>query len=227
MRDLWLSTLRTRGLRPVPLVMGLGLYGFGILLALGDQRIGSLPLTACVFALLVASGLVGEDVRDGTVQLVLARPLTRTQYLGARLLGALTLTVLFVAALVATAWALVRPALDTVLSVGVAALAAAIWTVVLIFFFSTFLPGRADTLAVLVLFILVLTLRTARAHVHSELGGRAIDAVWDNVFCIPVVLGGLFTPAAFTDLVLWASNVLVTLLAAVLLFNRRQFGYGD
>jgi hypothetical protein len=227
MRDLWLSTLRTRGLRPVPLVVGLGLFAFSILLALGDQRIGSLPVTACLFALLVSNGLVGEDVRDGTVQLVLARPVTRTQYLAARLLGALTLTVLFVAALLATAWAAVRPPAETLLAVGVAGLAAAVWTVALIFFFSTFLPGRADALAALMLFIFAFMLRTARHHVESELGGRAIDALWDNVVCIPVVLGGLFTPAAVTDLLIWASNVLATILAAVLLFNRRQFGYAD
>ena len=227
MRDLWLSTLRTRGLRPLPLAAGLGLFGIGIVLALADQRIGSLPLTACLFALLAANGLVGEDVRDGTVQLVLARPLTRTQYLGARLLGALTLTVLFVGALLAASWLVARPSGEAVLSVGVAALAAAVWTVVLIFFFSTFLPGRADTLGAIVLFLLAFLLRTARPHVQSELGVRTIDAVWDNVICIPVVLGGMFTPAALTDLLLWASNVLVTILAAVLLFNRRQFGYAD
>jgi hypothetical protein len=114
-----------------------------------------------------------------------------------------------------------------VVSVGAAALSAAVWTVVLTFAFSTVLPGRADTLAALALFLVAGSLYSARMHVESDVAVRVIEAVWDNVCCIVVLGGATWTPAAATDLVRWGSNVLLAVLAAVLVFNRRQFGYAD
>ena len=225
MREIWLSTLRTRALRPVPLAVGASLLGVGAAFAVIDTRIGALPVIACLYALVAASGLVGEDVRDGTVQLLLARPITRTGYLGGRLLGALTATLAFAALLLALGAAIARPRADAFTSVAVTTLTAAVWTVALVFFFSTLLPGRADALAALGLFLAIGAF--SRAGISTPWLARVVELVQDNYLCVPVVLGGLFTPAAITDELRWASNVLLTVLAAVLLFNQRQFGYGD
>src|SRR5262245_50095927 len=109
MRDIWLSTLRTRALRPVPLAVGLSLLAVGDAFAALDTRIGTLPVIACLYALVAANGLVGEDVRDGTVQLLLARPITRLGYLGGRLLGAFTATIAFTTVLLLLGVAVARP----------------------------------------------------------------------------------------------------------------------
>jgi ABC-type transport system involved in multi-copper enzyme maturation permease subunit len=225
MRDLWLSTLRTRALRPVPLAIGLSLLAVGIAFAIVDERIGTLPMIAGLYALVAANGLVGEDVRDGTVQLLLARPITRTRYLGARLLGALTAAAGFTTLLLALGAAIARPAADAFTNVAVTALAGAVWTVVVVFFLSTILPGRADVLAALGLFMGLGAFRFSA--IETAWLRRAIELVQENYFCIPVVVGGVFTPAAITDELRWASNVLLAVLAAALIFNQRQFGYGD
>jgi ABC-type transport system involved in multi-copper enzyme maturation permease subunit len=225
MREIWLSTLRTRALRPVPLAVGVSLLGVGAAFAAIDGRMGALPIVACLYALVAASGVVGEDVRDGTVQLLLARPITRTGYLGGRLLGALTATVALAAVLMALGAVIARPRADTLAGMAVTTFTAAVWTVVLVFFFSTLLPGRADALAALGLFLAIGAF--SRAGISTPWLARIVELVQDNYLCVPVVLGGVFTPAAITDELRWASNVLLTVLAAALLFNRRQFGYGD
>jgi hypothetical protein len=227
MREIWLSTLRTRGLRPVPLVAALAVFALSIVFAWADRGIAALPVLCALYAMLAASGIVGQDVVEGTVQLVLARPLTRGQYLLGRLLGVLTLAVLFVATSLAAGVAVARPNAASVVSVGAAALTGAVWTVALIFFFSTLLPGRADTIAAFALFLAAGTLRSVRAGIKSDWAAGLIEALWDNVCCVVTTGGAALTPAALTDLVRWASNVLVVVLAAVLVFNRRQFGYAD
>ena len=225
MRDLWLSTLRTRALRPVPLAVAAALLAVGIAFAVVDQRLGTLPIIAWLYALVAANGLVGEDVRDGTVQLLLARPITRTRYLGGRLLGALTSALGFTTFLLAVGAAIARPAGDAFTSVAVTALAGAVWTVVVVFFFSTLLPGRADALAAVGLFLALGAFRFSA--IETAWLRRAVELIQENYFCIPVVVGGVFTPAAITDELRWASNVLLAVLAAALVFNHRQFGYGD
>src|SRR5262245_1561175 len=155
MREIWLSTLRTRALRPVPLAVGFALLAVAAAFAKIDARIGALPIVACLYALVAANGLVGEDVRDGTVQLLLARPITRTSYLGGRLLGALTATLAFVTLSLALGVAIARPGAETVTIVAVTSFTGAVWTVALVFFFSTVLPGRADALATLGLFLAI------------------------------------------------------------------------
>jgi ABC-type transport system involved in multi-copper enzyme maturation permease subunit len=224
-RDLWLSTLRTRALRPAPLAIGVSLLAVGAAFAAIDTRIGALPIIACLYALVAANGLVGEDVRDGTVQLLLARPITRTRYLGGRLLGALTATVAFTAVLITLGTAIAPPSADALTSVAVTALTASVWTVTLVFFFSTLLPGRADALAALGLFLAIGSF--SLSGVTTPWLARAIEVANDNYFCVPVVLGGVFTPAAITDELRWLSNVTLTIFAAALAFNHRQFGYGD
>jgi ABC-2 type transport system permease protein len=225
MRDLWLSTLRTRALRPVPLAVAVALLAVGGAFAAVDARIGTLPVIACLYALVAANGVVGEDVRDGTVQLLLARPITRTAYLGGRLLGALTASLAFATMLLLLGVAIARPSAEAFTSVSVTCYTGAIWTVVVVFFFSTLLPGRADVLAAVGLFLALGAFRFSA--IESAWLRRLVELVQDNYFCIPVVLGGAFTPAAVTDELRWASNVLLTVVAAVLLFNQRQFGYGD
>ena len=225
MHDLWLSTLRTRALRPVPLAIAASLLAVGGAFAAVDNRVGTLPVIACLYALVAANGLVGEDVRDGTVQLLLARPVTRTGYVGGRLLGALTATTAFTGLLLALGSAVARPTVDAFATVAVTAFTASVWTVTLVFFFSTLLPGRADALAALGLFLAIGSF--SLSGVTTPWLARALEVVYDNYFCVPVVLGGVFTPAAITDELRWLSNVTLTILAGALVFNHRQFGYGD
>jgi hypothetical protein len=226
-REVLLATIRARGVRATALTYTLVLLALGVVVLVLGRNSRALPLVCCLYAVMVANGLIGEDVRDGSVGLLLARPLTRSRYLAGRLLGACLLTAAFCVLLLAVCAAALRPAPDAFVMVTGAALAAGLWTVCVIFFFSTFLPGRADALCALALWLSAGSLNMARGEIERPWLKHAVEWLWDNVTSTVVVMGLPLGPASVTDLLRWASNVTLLLLAGFLVFNHRQFGYAD
>jgi ABC-type transport system involved in multi-copper enzyme maturation permease subunit len=113
-----------------------------------------------VALLLIASGSVSRDAASGALQMILARPITRTGYLGGRLLGIMAAWAIFLAA--ATLFAVVlafRYGGTEVLRswtlprMLVGALLDGLQVAVLLLLFSTFLPAFGDALGFLFLFI--------------------------------------------------------------------------
>lgn len=227
MREVFRATLRARGLRGTVLTHTILLLVLGTTFVLFDARASAVPIICCLYALVVSNGLIGEDVRDGSVGLLLARPLTRTGYLAGRLLGAGTLTLAFTAALLAIAVAVRRPGADVFATLAVSAVTSALWTVAVIFFFSTFLPGRADALCALALWLSTGALHMARTEMQRPWLERSLEWLWDNASSTVMLVGLQATPASVTDLLRWASNLLLLVLFGVVIFNRRQFGYAD
>jgi ABC-type transport system involved in multi-copper enzyme maturation permease subunit len=190
----------------------------------------TVTVLASISALVTSAGLIGNDVTDGTVQLVLARSLTRNEYLAGRFLGAVTLVVLAGGLILACLFAGTllnshehRDGAEFV-AIGVGMLAHLLWQTALCFALSTFTPGRGDALVYLLLLL-----------ASQLLAYSAADVVWPWLASVfywwaaqlwnALAYSGA-SPAFWEDLVRWGRNGAVALLLGSVVFHQREFSYG-
>jgi ABC-type transport system involved in multi-copper enzyme maturation permease subunit len=188
-----------------------------------------------VALLLIASGAVSRDASSGALQIILARPISRTEYLGGRLLGVMAAYAIFLAAATIFAFllsfqlgnmaALLSPALPRALA---GAFLDGLQVAALLLFFSTFLPTFGDALGYLFLWISF----SAAAGFGTALGrdglARAASVVQANV--LPevrwnAVFSGRDIPTE--ALGRWVLAVAVCFVLAAVVLNRREFAYGQ
>lgn len=178
----------------------------------------------------LAAGSVSRDVSSGALQMILSRPIRRTEYLFGRYLGILAGYAAFLAvtsvfaflavdAIPSGAADLTLPGLSV--AAGGAFLSGAFQAAILLFF-STFLPGIADLLALLMLY-LVLNLPPWKAPWLSEaarLGRENLTPMvpWNEVLRGHGILG------AATGR--WVFALCVYLALAAVVFSRRELPYG-
>jgi ABC-type transport system involved in multi-copper enzyme maturation permease subunit len=179
--------------------------------------------------LILAAASISRDASSGALQMILARPIRRTDYLFGRYVGIVAafaaymlLCVLF-ALLVRVLWVKGAPPLSPtglLADFGYGTLWAAQIAATLVFF-STFLPGYGDVISVVVLEAL-LSIRTNAAGIQKvaeSLRRELLPSVsWESVF-----RGDPAALAAAGRAVLAAT---LFLSAAVLIFSRREFAYG-
>ncbi len=195
--------------------------------------------TATLPLLILAAGCVSRDAASGALQMILCRPLSRTDYLLGRYVGILAGFAAFIAAACALAVLFSRallpaigraPAPIALADLGSQALGAflgASASAALILFFSTFLPGYGDVLA----FILLAPLAAL-----PDVAGRILHAPWlQNAG--PILRRNLL-PSVEWGAVLhgqsvlgeatgrWALALVAALAAALFVFSRREFAYG-
>ena len=172
--------------------------------------------------------------------MILARPLTRTDYLFGRYLGILAAYASFLAACALIAFALATvflpllglertpvsaPALLRGFGGG---LLGAVLPAAILLFFSTFLPGYADVLAYFLLMIALPIPALLGQALHKPWLERVSSLAKENV--LPevrwdqVLLGQNALGAATGR---WVLAVTVFLLAAAVIFSRREFAYGQ
>ncbi len=187
-----------------------------------------------VALLLIASGAVSRDASSGALQMILARPISRTEYLGGRLLGVMAAYAIFLAA--AAVFALVlsfqfggTATLSAALPRALlGALLDGLQVAVLLLLLSTLLPSYGDALGYLFLWIafsaaagfgtavgregLAKTARTLQANLLP-------DVRWD------AVLAGRNVPAE--ALGRWALAVTLCFVLAAVVLSRREFAYGQ
>lgn len=191
--------------------------------------------------LLIAAGSVSRDISGGALQMILARPIRRTEYLFGRYLGILAAYAAFLAVSSGLTVLLARllPSVVGVRSLaelsaasigrGVAmALANAILFAAILLFFSTFLPGYADVLAYVLMSILLNVLTGIGAALRRPWLLEAGEAVRANL--LPTVDWGkvLRGRAALGEPTgRWVLAVAVFLAAAAIVFSRREFSYGQ
>jgi hypothetical protein len=216
--------------RNVGTLVVLGLLAVFSALALASTGKADSASSGLLGLLVLAAAAVSRDASSGALQMILARPIRRTDYLFGRYLGILAgfaaflVIVGLVALVMKTAWLQdrVRPLTARVLleNVGFGALWAAPAAAVLLFF-STFLPGYGDVIAFVTLQIL-LSLRTNVASVEKvvETLRREIlpNVPWARVFA--------GDPAALADAGRATLATAIFLTAAAFVFSRREFGYG-
>jgi hypothetical protein len=226
----------------------LGSAGTVIALAL-MAVIAALPLNAgqgfagldTLAMLVLAAGCVSRDAASGALQMILSRPIRRVEYLAGRYVGLLVSFVLFLALSVLVAVTLgqivariapgpvpgTRSAADFGTICAGALLQGALLAVIVLFF-STFLRGWGDVLAVAVFAILFGSLRSLGQALRLPAMARAGELARDNLspsVSWETVLHGqkiLGEPTGRYILAL----VLYGTLAAVI-FSRREFSYGQ
>ena len=192
--------------------------------------------TGFLAILLIGAGAVSKDASGGALQMILVRPIRRTSYLFGRYLGILLVFVIYVAAAGALTPLIARivpypspgrSASDVSFAdLGRGAASAflnCLLFAAIILFFSTFLRGYADVLALILLqIVLGLLPQIPQAWVK-----RAAPVLRDNV--LPYVdwrevlraSGAMGEPVGR-----WALAVTVFLVLAALVFSRREFSYG-
>jgi ABC-type transport system involved in multi-copper enzyme maturation permease subunit len=222
----------------------------GTIIALGLMAvIAALPLNAgqafsgldTVAMLVLAAGCVSRDAASGALQMILSRPIRRIQYLAGRYVGLLACFLLFLGVSVVLAITLgqivaqlspgpappMRPAADFARVCAAALLQGALLAAIVLFF-STFLRGWGDVLAVAVFGILFGSLRTLgqalRLPAVARAGELARDNLspsvpWDSVLHGQRVFGEATGRYILALLLYWT-------LAAVI-FSRREFSYGQ
>ena len=195
--------------------------------------------TATLPLLILAAGCVSRDAASGALQMILCRPLSRTDYLLGRYLGILAGFAVFLVAACGLALlfsrgllpAIGRPpvpiAFQDLAMQALAALLGASASAALILFFSTFLPGYGDVLA----FILLAPLTAL-----PEVAGQVLHAPWLQE-AGPMLRRNLL-PSLDWSAVLrghdvfgettgrWALALVAALAAALVVFSRREFAYG-
>ena len=181
---------------------------------------------------LLAAGSVSRDVSSGALQMILSRPIRRTEYLFGRYLGILASYGLFLMATSAAIFLVVRltsgPAREEASLASLALLAGdafldGAFQAAILLMFSTFLPGIADLLGLLVLFLVLHLPPWNRTWLRN-----AADAAKDNL--LPRVswneaLRGDGILGAATGR--WVFALTVYLVLAALIFSRRELPYGQ
>jgi ABC-type transport system involved in multi-copper enzyme maturation permease subunit len=194
------------------------------------------------FALVVlAAASVAKDASSGALQMILARPILRVEYLFGRYCGILLAYAAYLAATAALAL-LLSPLLGRLLgaegagnlspgellrSAAGSLLSSALFAAVLLFF-STFLRGYGDLLAYFLLSLLLAAPGALSGPLKtpwlSTLGDFARDNILPRVSWNEVLRGkGILAPA--TGAFVLAVTAYLTLAAWI--FSRREFTYGQ
>jgi hypothetical protein len=196
------------------------------------HRAGPAGFTIANWAIFVlAAGSVSRDVSSGALQMILSRPIRRTQYLFGRYAGILAAFALFLAGTSLVAFVVVNLAAPAaaaeVAPARLATLAgetflSGAFTAAILLFFSTFLPGIADLLGLLILYI-VLHLPVGAGTVN-----RVIEAARDNL--VPNVPWNEVRAGQGAALAVagrWVFALTVYLALAAVVFSRRELPYGN
>lgn len=206
-----------------------------LFLSVVPVALGAPPETAfgagALMMVIFAAGIVARDIRSGTVQMILARPLRRSGYLFGRYFGVVFLEAIFLAGAAAAGWAVGQISHHPV-PMGVELLAAlgrllqASLYGALLLLFSTFLPGYGDVLGYVLLWILFGIGGQIAAALERDAVRRVIGTVKNQVLPEPPWEGILRSgrwlhPAAGA----WALAVAGALAVATLVFSAREFSY--
>ena len=223
--------LRQRLTSPLRLAFLGILTVFPLLVAAGVGSMVPVAGLAGYYALVFAAGAIGQDVSSGSLQLLLARPLTRAGYLVSRWAGAALAAVALhgVVLGLATLTLLARHApvegteLGRLLAEGAAS---ALGTASVIVCFSTLVNGLGD---VGVFFASLLGLQI--------IGGLGEARTWGPVskVCgmliatlqpeLPLQWILLHAPPPWLAIVSWASTVSLALAIGIVRLNRRELSY--
>jgi hypothetical protein len=197
--------------------------------------------TGFVALLILAAASVSRDSASGALQMILARPILRVEYLLGRYCGILLCYAMYIAATGAVALAL-SPLLRAGLGIGSAReatpgdlargaasalLSAALLSSVLLFF-STFLRGYGDVLGYLLLSLLLgapdILGGALKQPWLPRLGAVVRENVLPHVDWDGVLRGsGVFSAATGQ----YALALTAYLALAVWIFSRREFSYGQ
>ncbi len=183
----------------------------------------------------LAAGSVSRDVSSGALQMILSRPIRRMEYLYGRYLGILAAYALFLLATSVLALLVVNLFVSSsvrgttgitadrlAVAAGGAFLSGAFQAAILLLF-STFLPGIADLLGLLILY-LVLHLPPWKKEWLQNAAEAARENMLPGVAWNDVLHGRGILGAATGR---WVFALTVYLALAAVVFSRRELPYGQ
>jgi ABC-type transport system involved in multi-copper enzyme maturation permease subunit len=195
--------------------------------------------TASLAVIVLGAGVVSRDVSSGAVQIILARPLSRTGYLLGRWFGVIAALAVFLgvaAALVVLLSLGIFPAFHVqveplsvagLLRGGAGALLDGVLFSATLLCLSTFLPGYGDLIAYFLLVVGLGAAQSIAAALRRPGIASAAQLVRDNLMPDPewnALLSG--QSRSLEPVGRWALAVAGLLLLAAMIFRRRQFAYG-
>ena len=189
--------------------------------------------------LVLAAACVSKDASSGALQMILCRPIRRSDYLLGRFLGVLAAYAVFLIAAVGLALVFSRllPLLGApaqtlapaAVARGLAAsMLSAIGAAAPILLLSTFLPGYGDVLGYILLTPLLAVPGVAAQILKAPAIEKAGALLRRNLLPSPdwsAVLSGQNPLGEATGR--WVFAVTAEILLAIVLFNRREFAYGQ
>lgn len=188
---------------------------------------------------ILGAACVSKDASSGALQMILSRPIRRSDYLLGRYAGVLVAYVVFVLAAVGLALLFSRAlpllgappqplALASLARGAAGSILTAVGVAAPILLLSTFLPGYGDVLGYILLTPL-LALPSLAAQILKVPALEKVGAVLrENLLPSPdwsAVLAGRNPLGEPTGR--WVLAVVAEILLAIVLFNRREFAYGQ
>jgi hypothetical protein len=205
--------------------------------ATGGRAVSPLATLA---VLVLAAGCVSKDASGGGLQMILCRPIPRSAYLMGRYTGILAAFAAFLLATVGLGILFARAAFPLLGSRAVpiawgelgvqlaAAFLSAMAMAAAVLLFSTILPGYGDVLAFLLLTPLLGLPDLAAQILNAPWLRRAGELLRENLLPTldwPSVLHGQNPLGAATGR--WVLALVLYLAAALAVFSRREFAYGQ
>jgi ABC-type transport system involved in multi-copper enzyme maturation permease subunit len=229
-----LATLRQRFTSPIRLVLLLLLGWMPMLPILITPVVGFSMLGDCYFlALAIGAGMIGQDLSSGTLQLLLARPVTRAEYVFSRwaAVGVGTVLVVALQTLCASAIMLVRGApvpwaqASLVLGNGVLL---AFGTAAVLALLSSLAAGIADLGLLFLVFLSAQVLEKVgmvKSWAWLARGSEELLGVLKPELSLAAVFQG--GHVAWPAIVAYLSTVTLCLALAVVVMNRRELSYAS
>ena len=226
------ALLMQRGRSLPRLVLAFSFFAFPLLIVAFARGAGLAALpTGQAFGVLLGTGLIGQDISSGTLQLLFARPVTRAEYVLSRWLGAALAASCLVAAQFAIGVGFLAlhheaPAAKEILLLAGGQMLIAFGTVSVLALFSTVLPGIGDLVALIVAGVTGQALQFGAmlfkapwlARAGAELA-RFVSPALD----LSALFGG--GPISWFDVFSYFSTVTLCLGLAIVIMNRRELSY--
>ena len=232
-RTLILAFCRERFSSLVRMALLITTWGFPVLFALYQDPI-RVPLASDFFGafMVLGAGVIGRDLSTGVLQLILARPVTRQQYVLSRwaALGSAGFGVGFLGWLIVLPFSIssggmnIGEALLRLVDIGFAAYGFA----AVITGFSALLPGFGD-LAILLMGVVGASTVSFFGSVLKQPELKRFGTEMYATFFPTIESARLFQDGTFHayPLVSWLSTLFLGLLLAIYAMNHREFSYGS
>lgn len=219
------------------LVVALAVLGIVQLLNLAAQGPAGGFAMAGWAIYIIAAGSVSRDVSSGALQMILSRPIRRTDYLFGRYFGILLSYALFLLATSVLSFLFVQLVVLRTARGATADFSATAFAIAgcqaflngalqasILLFFSTFLPGIADLLGLLLLFLLLNLPQMSSAPWLRNAAERARENMLPTVAWNEVLRGHGVLQAATGR---WVFALTVYLALAAVVLSRRELPYGQ
>ena len=230
---LWLALWRQRLTSPVRMVLLSAMFFLPLMFMVGMRGMGFTALgDSMAIALLFGAGLIGQDVSTGVLQLLLARPIRRWEYVVHRWLAAAIGAATVSTVQVVLGWGLLHlregaPPVDAMLLFAAGRTLEVFGIIAIVTLLSTLIGGLGD-LALYVLLVISFQI----------LGAVADAASWRMLIPVVRIVNEVIHPTiemaqfragapSWYALAAYASSVALALWLAVVNMNRKELSYAS